>query len=175
MIGTSIQTARVEYKCIFFCILLSRTFIWYCKFSPILSLLNFDFFLQKLTDHGPSYWIFLILINTSNLYLFWLILHTFLKWSLPINGFAYACIYHDCFWTTTCFHIMLFVFITSKQNSRVHFFLGRLRIMNVYKDKKKFSKLSSGLCVGDWISNDVQTEVAILQVDWHLLLGYIKT
>lgn len=70
---------------------------------------------------------------------------------------------------------MLFVFITSKQNSRVHFFLGRLRIMNVYKDKKKFSKLSSGLCVGDWISNDVQTEVAILQVDWHLLLGYIKT
>lgn len=35
--------------------------------------------------------------------------------------------------------------------------------MNVYKDKKKFSKLSSGLCVGDWISNDVQTEVAILQ------------
>lgn len=31
--------------------------------------------------------------------------------------------------------------------------------MNVYKDKKKFSKLSSGLCVGD----DVQTEVAILQ------------
>lgn len=66
---------------------------------------------------------------------------------------------------------MLFVFITSKQNSRVHFFLGRLRIMNVYKDKKKFSKLSSGLCVGD----DVQTEVAILQVDWHLLLAYIKT
>lgn len=47
--------------------------------------------------------------------------------------------------------------------------------MNVYKDKKKFSQLSSGLCVGDWISNYVQTEVAILQVDWHLLLGYIKT
>lgn len=41
------------------------------------------------------------------------------------------------------------------------------------------TKRSSVSCpvvsVGDWISNDVQTEVAILQVDWHLLLAYIKT